>query len=416
MARRRVLVTGMGFVTPHGSSSDEIFERVYRGEATIRTVRYGREHRTLDLPVATAEWDPANEPTPVPRILMDPVAHMAYAAARRALSEAGLIDEPEVLEEAGVYMGCAWGGSRTNEDAYAAYHAPPESAPRRFRPTIVPRIMANAPAAHISIGFGIRGPSHNYSVACTSSASAIGEAYRAVRDGYLDCAVTGGAEAMLTDGVMFAWDALGVVATVHPDGPQASARPFDAARTGFALGEGAAVLILEAEESARARGATSLGEIVGYGASSDASSLTEPSVEGQVRAMRAALHDADQEAAAVGYVNAHATGTPVGDVVETRAIKEAFGARAPDLAVSSTKSMHGHLVGAAGAVELGLTLLALAKGRVPPTANLTDPDPECDLDCVPLHGREVPDLEYALSNSFGFGGSNVSLLVRRVSP
>jgi len=411
---RRVVVTGMGFVTPHGDRSDRIFERLYAGESAIRTVCYGRAALKLDVPVAVAEWDPKGEITPLPRVITDPVAHMAFAAARRALSQAGLVDEPDVLARAGIYMGCALGGARTNEDGYASYHAHTERGPRRIRPAWVPRIMANAPAAHISVGFGIRGPSHTFSVACSSSSAAIGEAYRAVRDGYLDCVVAGGTEAMLADAVLFAWDALGVIARPHPDGPGASVRPFDAARTGFALGEGAGVLVLEAEEVARARGAVPLGEIVGYGASSDAFNLTEPSTEGQARAMRAALDDAGIEPAAVGYVNAHATGTRVGDIVEIQAVKAAFGAHAHHLAVSSTKSMHGHMVGAAGAVELGITLLGLADGRIPPTANLTNPDPECDLDCVPLRGRQVPDLEYALSNSFGFGGSNVSLVVRRV--
>ncbi|NJD20935.1 MAG: beta-ketoacyl-[acyl-carrier-protein] synthase family protein, partial [Gemmatimonadetes bacterium] len=197
--------------------------------------------------------------------------------------------------------------------------------------------------------------------------------------------------------------------------PGASVRPFDAARTGFALAEGAAVLILETEERARARGATPLGEIVGYGTSSDAFNLTQPSREGQVRSMRDALADAGVRPEAVGYVNAHATATKVGDIIEVQAIKDTFGAHAGHLAVSSTKSMHGHLVGAAGAVELGLTLMAVAQGRVPPTANLIRPDPECDLDFVPGRGRAAPDLEYALSNSFGFGGSNASLVVRRVA-
>jgi 3-oxoacyl-[acyl-carrier-protein] synthase II len=219
---------------------------------------------------------------------------------------------------------------------------------------------------------------------------------------------------MLTAATLANWHALGVLARPHPDGGGAAVRPFDRARTGFAVGEGAAILVLEAHEPARARGATPIGEIVGYGASSDAFDLTEPAAEGQAEAMRAALRDAGVDGAAVGYLNAHGTATSVGDRVEVRAIREVFGGHADRLAVSSTKSMHGHLVGAAGALELAITLLGLAEGRVPPTANLTDPDPECDLDCVPLRGREVPDLEYALSNSFAFGGANVALLVRRV--
>lgn len=413
MPARRVFVTGMGFVTPHGDRAERVFERIYKGEAAISFRRYGKGALNFDVPVAIPEWRSDEESGPLPRRVTDPVAHMAYVAARQALSQAGLVDAPRVLAQAAVYMGCSLGGARSNEEGLSVYLDLVAGGRSRIRPATVPRVMANAPAAHISMGFGIRGPNQTYSVACASSAMAIGEAYRAVRDGYLDCVVTGGAEAMLCDGTLATWNALGVLATPHPDGAGASVRPFDRARTGFAIGEGAVVLVLEEEEAARARGATLLGEIVGYGASSDAFNLTEPAVDGQVRSMRAALGDAGVGPTAVGYVNAHATATLAGDIVEIRAIKEAFGPHARRLAVSSTKSMHGHLVGAAGALELGITLLALAAGRVPPTANLTDPDPECDLDCVPLHGREVPDLEYAISNSFGFGGANVSLLVRK---
>lgn len=410
MACRRVVVTGIGLITPHGDQPGEVFERVYAGEPAIRTIRSGRDTLAADVLVGSAAWSPETEITPPQRVTMDPVSQMAFAAARRALSQAGLVDESEILSAAGIYMGCALGGAATNDEAYADYN---RRTSRRARPTNVPRIMANAPAAHVSMAFGIRGPSQTYSIACSSSAAAIGEAYRAIRDGYLDCVVAGGAEAMLTGPVLLNWEAMGVIARVHPDGPGASVRPFDAARTGFAVAEGAGILVLESEEMARARGAAPLGEIVGYGASSDAFNLTQPSREGQQRAMRAAMDDAGIGPEDVGYLNAHATGTRTGDVVEIGAIKDVFGAHAPRLAVSSTKSMHGHLVGAAGAVELGITLLALARGRIPPTANLTDPDPECDLDCVPIRGREAPDLEYALSNSFGFGGANVALVVRR---
>jgi len=366
---------------------------------------------TADVLLGRVEWNPEADITAIQKLAMDPVAQMGYVAAKRALAQAGLAGRADLLAEAGVYMGCGLGGAATYEHGYEVYFL---KNTRRVKPTIVPRVMPNAPAAHISMAFGIRGPSITYSVACTSSATAIGEAYRAVRDGYLDCVVTGGAEAMLAEAVIIAWEAMGVVAKEHPDGPAASVRPFDKARTGFALAEGAAVIVIESEERVRQRGATPLGEIVGYGASSDAFNLTQPSQLGQVRSMRDALRDAGVPPQAVGYVNAHATATTVGDLVEVRAIKEAFGAHASRLAVSSTKSMNGHLVGAAGAVELGITLMAVARGKLPPTANLTDPHDECDLDFVPGCGREAPGLEYALSNSFGFGGSNASLVVRRI--
>lgn len=412
MSPRRVVVTGLGLVTPHGDRAEEVFDRIYAGEVAIERVRSGREGVAADVLLGRADWNPAAEITALQKVAMDPVAQMGFVAARSALRQANLIEAPDILDRAGVYMGCGLGGALTYEEGYQAYHT---RTVRRVKPTVVPRVMPNAAAAHISMGFGIRGPSHTYSVACTSSSAAIGEAYRAVRDGYLDCVVAGGTEAMLAGAVIIAWEAMGVIAKEHADGPGASVRPFDRARTGFALAEGAGALILETDECARARGAAALAEIVGYGASSDAHNLTQPSREGQVRAMRAALTDASLPGDAVGYVNAHATGTVVGDVVEIQAIKETFGRHAGRLAVSATKSMHGHLVGAAGAVEMALTVMALRQGRIPPTANLTDPDPECDLDCVPLKGREAPDLEFALSNSFGFGGSNVSLLVRRAT-
>jgi 3-oxoacyl-[acyl-carrier-protein] synthase II len=274
--------------------------------------------------------------------------------------------------------------------------------------------MTNAPASHISIRFRILGPSLTYSIACSSSAVAIGEAFRAIRDGYLDCALAGGTESMLNDGAIVAWDGLGVLAKEHPDGAAASSRPFSKDRTGFVLGEGSAAIVLEAHEAMRSRGAQPIAEVVGYGASSDAHNLTQPAVDGQVRAMRAALADAGLPPEAVGYINAHATATPAGDKIEIDAIKQTFGGHARRLAVSATKSMHGHLVGAAGALEFAITVLALKKRRLPPTANLTMPDPECDLDCVPCVGRQAPQLEYALSNSFAFGGSNAVLVARRV--
>lgn len=403
-------MTGLGLITPLGDEADAVFDAAYAGRSGIRRVRSGREGVDADVLLGIADWHPDQEITPLQKVGMDPAAQMGFLAAERALRQAGLDDAHPLLADAGVYFGCGLGGAETTEDGYLSYHT---GTKRRAKPTMVPRIMPNAAAAHISMTHGIRGPSHTYSVACTSSAAAIGEAYRAIRDGYLECAVTGGTEAMLVDGVLIAWEALGVIAKEHPDGPEASVRPFDLARTGFALAEGAGALILESEAGARERGAPILGEVVGYGASSDAFNLTQPSQEGQVRAMRAALRDADLPPEAVGYVNAHATGTKIGDVVEVRAIKEAFGRHAATLAVSSTKSVHGHLVGAAGAVELALTLMTLNRGRLLPTANLTDPDPECDLDLVPLQGRPAPDVDVALSNSFGFGGSNVSLLVRR---
>ncbi len=409
-SRRRVFVTGLGLVSPHGSDPDAAFERLYAGESAIRKIRTGTAEFGSDVLQAPASFDPAGI---VPRIqlaVMDRAAQMAVVAAYHALTGAGLLANDRGPADAGVYMGCALGGAHAIQEAYRVYY---QRQSRRLKPATVPLIMANAPAAHVSMRYGMLGPSFTYSIACASSAVAIGEAFRAIRDGYLDRALAGGAEAMLNDGSVAAWEALSVLATEHADGPAASSRPFAMDRSGFVLGEGSAALMLESEDAMRHRGAEPIAELVGFGAASDAHNLTQPGVEGQVRALRAALADAGLAPESIGYVNAHATATMAGDKVEIDAIKAAFGDHARRLAVSSTKSMHGHLVGAAGALELAITLLALEKRRLPPTANLTVPDPACDLDCVPCEGRPAPEIEYALSNSFAFGGSNAVLVARR---
>ncbi len=397
-------------VSPHGGDPDEVFERLYAGESAIRKVRSGTEESGVDVLLALAEFDPASVIPKSQLFLMDRNSQMAVVAAHRALANAKLFADGRGPAAAGIYMGCGLGGANAMQEAYRIYY---QRNSRKVKPSSVPLIMANAPASHISMRYGILGPSFTYSIACSSSAVAIGEAFRAIRDGYLDCAVAGGTESMLNDGAIVAWEALSVLAKEHPDGPAASSRPFAKDRTGFVLGEGSATLVLEEADAAHARGAQPIAEIVGFGASSDAHNLTQPAVDGQVRAMRAALADAGLAPEAIGYVNAHATATPAGDKIEIDALKEAFGDHARRLAVSATKSMHGHLVGAAGALEFAITLLALDKQRLPPTANLTVPDPDCDLDCVPCKGRQASDVEYALSNSFAFGGSNAVLIARR---
>ena len=410
MGGRRVFVTGLGLVSPHGEDPAAIFERICLGESAIRMVRSGTPEMGADVLLASIEFEPGDRINKVDRLFMARAAQLAVVATRNALEDSGLLAEGRGPEEAGVYMGCGLGGAEVLQHSYSIYF---QRHTRRGRPTTVPMIMASGPASQVCMQFGIYGPAHTYSIACASSSVAIGEAFRSIRDGYIDVVIAGGAEAMLNDGSVAAWQAVGVIAKEHADGAGASCRPFDLERTGLVLGEGAATLILESEERAAARGAECLAEIVGFGASSDAHKLTEPSVDGQERAIRNALEDAGLPADAVGYINAHATGTPAGDPVEIEAIERAFGAAAQDVAISSTKSMHGHLVGASGALECAITALALQERRIPPTANLTVPDPECDLDCVPGVGRDAPDLEAALSNSFAFGGSNATLVLRR---
>ena len=409
--RRRVFITGIGFVTPHGRDPDAAFERLYRGESAIRLTRTGTPEFGADHPLCTVDFDPGDLIPKIQALFQARCAQMAVVAAHGALSSARLAPEGDALHDAGVYMGCSLGGSEVLQEGYRVVF---EKRSRRAKPSSVPMIMANAPASNISITFGTRGPAQTYSIACSSSAVSIGEAFRAVRDGYLELALAGGTEAMLNDGSIVGWERVGALASLHPDGAAASSRPFDLERTGFVLGEGSVILTLESEEHVAARGGSVVAEIVGYGASSDAHNLLEPLADGQRLAMLSALHDAGIEREQVGYVNAHATGTPVGDAIEIAAIKEVFGDHARRLAVSSTKSMHGHLVGATGALECAITAMALRERRVPPTANLTKPDPACDLDCVPLIGRAAPGLEVAISNSFAFGGSNATLVLKRV--
>jgi 3-oxoacyl-[acyl-carrier-protein] synthase II len=398
-------------VSPHGGDTDRVFERLYAGESAIRKVRTGSDESSVEVLLAPVEFDPSGVIPKGQLFVMDRVAQIAVIAAQRALFAANLLVEDRGPAAAGIYMGCGLGGANAIQDAYRTYY---QRHSRKIKPSSVPLIMANAPASHISMRFGMLGPSLTYSIACSSSAMAIGEAFRAIRDGYLDCVLAGGAESMVNDGTIVAWEALGVLAKEHPDGPAASSRPFAKDRTGFVLGEGSAILVLEAEDTVDARGGQPIAEIVGFGASSDGHNLTQPAVGGQVRAIRVALADAGLEREAIGYINAHATATPAGDKIEIDALKEAFGDHARRLAVSATKSMHGHLVGAAGALEFAITLMALKKQRIPPTANLTTPDPECDLDCVPCKGRQATNLEYAVSNSFAFGGSNAVIIARRI--
>ena len=411
MPLRRTFITGIGVVSPHGDDLNDVFDRVFGGESSVHKVPVEANGSRCDMILAPVDFKPGHLIPKLSGRFMARATKMAVAAAHHALEGSGLLVSGAGPAEAGIYMGCGLGGSDELEAHYERYLADP---PKRLRAASTPMIMASGPASHISMQYGITGPTVTYSIACVSSAVAIGEAFRAIRHGYLDTALAGGAEAQLNAGALAGWRQLSVLASEHVTGAEASSRPFDARRTGLVLGEGSIVLVLESESAARARSAEPLAEIVGYGVSSDAYNLTEPSPDGQARAMRLALEDASIAGEDIGYINAHATGTLMGDRVEAEAIRNTFGSHADELAVSSTKSVHGHLIGAASALEAALTVRMLQTGRIAPTANLTDPDPECNLDCVPLVGREAPGLEFALSNSFAFGGSNATLVLRKV--
>jgi 3-oxoacyl-[acyl-carrier-protein] synthase II len=302
------------------------------------------------------------------------------------------------------------GGASTTDDGYSTLY---RESSDRIKPYTVLMAMNNAAASWIGIEHRLSGPNLTFSTACSSSAVAIGEAWLRIRSGAAPVMLAGGAEAPLTLGTLKAWEALKTLASEDTHDPSASCKPFSKDRSGLVLGEGAAVLVLEEWERAAARGATVYGEIAGYGLSTDGVHITRPTVDGQARAMQLALDSAELPADAIAYINAHGTATLQNDAVETAAIKRVFGARAANVPVSSSKSMHGHLLGAAGAIELVATLLAARTGTIPPTLNLRVPDPECDLDYVPNVARRDQDIELAMTNSFAFGGTNAVLICRR---
>jgi 3-oxoacyl-[acyl-carrier-protein] synthase II len=331
------------------------------------------------------------------------------------MAQAGLSAETGTLpgghnpERFGVSLGTGSGGAGSTEAAYTSLL---EQKVARLRPMTVVLAMNNAIAAHVSMEFGLKGPSSTVSNACASSATSIGEAFRQIRHGYADAMLAGGSEALLNRGTIKAWQAMHTLAKPHADGPEASCRPFSTDRTGLVLAEGAAMLVLEEWESAKRRGANILAELCGYASTTDAHHLTQPDAQGQARAMTLALADAGLQASDIGYLNAHGTATDVGDVVETNAIKLAFQDLALRLPISSSKGVHGHAMGAAGAMEFIASVMALRAGQLPPTAFLDTPDPRCDLDYVPLTPRDATGIRAVMSNSFAFGGSNAVLIAK----
>lgn len=332
---------------------------------------------------------------------LDRFAQFSVVAARQALLDSGLEAGAELKKSGAVICGSAVGGQSAIEIGFEDLYV---SGRGRVHPLTIPKTMANAGASQISMETGFSGPTYTVSTACSSANHAIGQAFRLVRDGIAEVAITGGSEAPFTIGMLKAWEAMRVIA---PD----TCRPFSKDRKGMILGEGGAMMILESMEAARARGAKIYAELCGFGMTSDAHHLTQPTVEGPARAMKGALDEAGLAPEEIGYINAHGTGTPGNDPVETAAIHAIFGAHAKSLAVSSTKSMHGHALGAAGALEAIATVLALHHGILPPTANFTEADPECDLDYIPNQARPLR-VNAALSNSFAFGGLNAVIAFR----
>ena len=404
----RVVITGMGVVTPVGRTVCDFFGALVAARSGVRPVPTTLDPDGSRLVAATVDFDPTAYWPAHQAARLDRGTQLALVAARDAMADAELALTDEESERAGVYWGTGFGGATSIEESYRKLFA----ADGRVRPTAVVLGMSNAAAAHVSIDLGLRGPILNVATACSSSASAIGEAFRAIRAGDADVVVAGGSEALVTLGNLRAWDAMQALAHADPCDPSRSCKPFSSNRTGVVLGEGAAALVLESESRARQRGATIHAELVGYGNAGDARGMSQPDPDGQARAMRAALRDARITTGDVSYVNAHGTGTLVGDEAETIAIRCAFGSDAQQLAISSTKALHGHLMGATGAAELVASVCALRSGVVPPTAHLECADPACDLDYVPNVARDAR-IDVAMSSSFGFGGMNAVLIARR---
>ena len=404
---RRVAVTGMGVVSPLGTGVDAFFDSLAAGRSGVRRLEAPFAGRLSMRVAAPCDFDGAAH-FAAPRLrMLDRVSQMALVAAGEAVAQSLEATKSVAADRAGVFVGVGLGGPESTDEGYRTLYA---EGSNRIKPYSVLMAMANAPAAWIGLDHGLQGPSLTYSTACSSSAVAIGEAARRIARGEADVMVAGGAEAPLTLGTMKAWEALKTLATEDPADPSATCKPFSKDRSGLVLGEGAAMVVLEDAELARARGAPILAEVAGYGLCTDASHITRPSVEGQARAMRLALDDARLVPADLGYVNAHGTGTGANDAVETAALRQVFGARADATPVSSTKSMHGHLLGAAGALEFIACVMAMRRGVLPPTMHLANPDPECDLDYVPNAARAAPGLACVMTSSFAFGGTNAVLV------
>jgi len=402
---RRVAVTGLGVISALGQNASEFWQALQAGCCGIAPLEaVDRTLLRFSNGAEVRNYTPAQYFEEKELGLLDRFAQFGVIAAREAVAAAGIEWNAQLRESTAIVTGSCTGGQTTEDEGFVNLYR--NNSPR-VNPFTIPRTMENAAASRISLETGVVGPTYTISTACSSSNHAIGQAFWMVRSGAVEMAITGGSEAVFSLGFLKAWEAMRVVS---PD----TCRPFSKDRRGLILGEGAAMLVLEPLDAARARGAAILGEIAGFGMSSDAFHITQPSPDGAARAMRSALSDAGVQLGQIGYINAHGTATIANDAAETIAIRKVFGEHTDRLAVSSTKSMHGHTLGAAGAIEAAATLLALRHGVLPPTANFTEPDPACDLDVIPNAARPAA-VEFALSNSFAFGGLNAVLAFRNVS-
>ena len=407
---RRVVVTGVGLLASVGTGTEPVWDAIKRGKNGIAPITaFDPSEFSCRIAGEVKDFEPLDwiEKKDVKK--MDLFIQYAVAAAEQAMRQSELKISDDIADRVGVLVGVGIGGLCTIEENHLLFL---DTRLKRITPFFIPKLISNLAPGQIGMRYGARGINLATTSACSSGSHAVGEAYRMIRDGYLDAAITGGAEAALTSLGLGGFIAMRALSTRN-DAPEAASRPFDAERDGFVMSEGAASLILEEREAAIARGAKILAEVCGYAANCDAYHMTAPSPEGQgaAKCMMMCLEDGDVYPNQVDYINAHGTSTPPGDLAETQAIKHVFGERAARIAVSSTKSMTGHTLGAAGAIESAYTVLTVARGLIPPTINYEHPDPECDLDYVPNRPRPA-NIRVALNNSFGFGGTNTTLAFR----
>ena len=409
--RRRVVVTGVGLVCALGIGTDQVWEKLIAGASGVGPItQFDPSGFDCRIAAEIRDFDPLNWIAKKELKKMGRFIHLALAATDEAMKMSGLEITPELSPRVGVHIGSGIGGFDVIEREHSNLL---NGGPRKISPFFIPAAIVNLAAGHASIRYGAKGPNEATCTACTSSAHSVGDAFKIIARCDADAMIAGGTEAAITPMGVGGFAAMRAL-SIRNDAPEKASRPWDSARDGFVIGEGAGILILEELEFARRRGANILAEIVGYGMSGDANHITQPAEngEGAYRVMMNTVGDAKIQPTEVGYVNAHGTSTDLGDKLETVAIKRAFGDHAYKMPVSSTKSMTGHLLGGAGGLEAGITVLALRDQKLPPTINLENPDPECDLDYVPNEAREV-EMQYAMSNSFGFGGTNGALLFRR---
>ncbi|GIM47554.1 3-oxoacyl-[acyl-carrier-protein] synthase 2 [Collibacillus ludicampi] len=410
--KRRVVVTGLGVVSPVGNDVPTFWNSLIEGKSGIRRIdRFDPSDYPCQIAGIVRDFNPEDYIDKKEVRRMDRFAHYAVAASLQAVRDAGLKITEENAENVGVYIGSGIGGIETLVEQTLILH---ERGPRRVSPFMIPMMIGDMASGQVSILLGAKGPNSSPISACATGTNSIGDAFKIIERGHANVMICGGAEAPILPIALAGFSAAKALSTSYNDTPEKASRPFDANRDGFVMGEGAGILVLEELEHAKKRNAKIYAEIVGYGMSGDAYHITapDPEGEGQARAMRMALRDAGLNPEDVDYINAHGTSTPMNEKFETMSVKKAFGEHAYKLAISSTKSMTGHLLGAAGGIEAIATVKTIECGVIPPTINYETPDPDCDLDYVPNVARKAED-RVAMSNSFGFGGHNASIIFRK---